>query len=142
MLACESTPIPAVPNSHCSVKCFDDQRETVLLKSEGLSAEQVIQKLPPSDLTLGGSQHMPVAPGHHLLPHEHWFASLILERQRTHRTPAILRMEQNYGSDEIALWAAGRITVFPGMLLGFLGFACLAAIPGSWSTGCTESASP
>ena len=73
---------------------------------------------------------MPVAPGHHLLPHERWSASFVLERQRTHRTSAILRIEQNYGPEGIALWAAGMITVFPGMLLGFLGFACLVASGG------------
>jgi Protein of unknown function (DUF664) len=33
---------------------FDYQRETVLLKSDGLSGEQLVQKLLPSDLTLGG----------------------------------------------------------------------------------------
>jgi len=79
---------------------------------------------------LNGSQNMPVAPGHHLLPHERWSASFVLERQRTHRTSAILRIEQNYGPEGIALWAAGMITVFPGMLLGFLGFACLVASGG------------
>jgi hypothetical protein len=109
---------------------LDNQRETVRLKSDGLSDEQLVQKLPPSNLTLGGGQNMPVAPGHHLLPHERWFASLILERQRTHRTSAILRMEQNYGAEGIALWAAGMITVLPGMLLAFLGFACLVASGG------------
>jgi hypothetical protein len=104
---------------------LDNQRETVRLKSDGLSDEQLVQKLPPSDLTLGGGQNMPVAPGHHLLPHERWSASFVLERQRTHRTSAILRMEQNYGPEGIALWAAGMITVLPGMLLVVLGFACL-----------------
>jgi hypothetical protein len=33
---------------------LDYQRETVLLKADGLSDEQLVQKLPPSDLTLGG----------------------------------------------------------------------------------------
>jgi uncharacterized damage-inducible protein DinB len=33
---------------------LDFQRETVLLKTEGLSAEQLAQPLPPSSLTLGG----------------------------------------------------------------------------------------
>ena len=61
---------------------------------------------------------------------------LRLERQRIPRTsaaprnPATLHMEQNYGPEGIALWAAGMITVFPGMLLGFLGFACLVASGG------------
>jgi len=33
---------------------LDYQRETVLLKSDGLSGKQLVQKLLPSDLTLGG----------------------------------------------------------------------------------------
>jgi uncharacterized damage-inducible protein DinB len=33
---------------------LDFQRDTVLLKTEGLSAEQLAQPLPPSSLTLGG----------------------------------------------------------------------------------------
>jgi len=85
---------------------------------------------------MNGSQNMPVAPGHHLLPHERWFASLILKRQRAHRNsaaprnPATLRMEQNYGPEGMALIAAGLISVLPGMLLGVLGFACLVASGG------------
>lgn len=79
---------------------------------------------------MNASQNMPVAPGHHLLPHERWSASLILERQHTPRTSAILRMEQNYGPEGIALWAAGMITVLPGMLLGYLRLACLVASGG------------
>ncbi|MGV8967894.1 MAG: DinB family protein [Cellulomonas sp.] len=33
---------------------LDYQRETMLLKFDGLNGEQLVQKLPPSDLTLGG----------------------------------------------------------------------------------------
>jgi hypothetical protein len=79
---------------------------------------------------LNSGQNMPVAPGHHLLPHERWSASFLLEWQRSHRTSAILRMEQNYGPEGIALIAAGLITVLPGMLLVVLGFACLVASGG------------
>jgi hypothetical protein len=85
---------------------------------------------------LNSGQNIPAAPGHRLLPHERWFASLILERQRTHRNsaaprnPATLRMEQNYGPEGIALIAAGLITVLPGMLLVILGFACLVVSGG------------
>ena len=39
-------------------------------------------------------------------------------------------MEQNYGPEGIALWAAGMITVLPGMLLVVLGFACLVPSSG------------
>ena len=43
---------------------------------------------------LSEDKNMSVAPGHHLLPHERWFASSTLERQRTHRTPDILLIEK------------------------------------------------
>jgi len=85
---------------------------------------------------LTATAHISGAPGHHLLPHERWFASLILERQRAHRNsatprnPATLRMEQNYGPEGIALIAAGLITVLPAMLLVLLGFVCLIASGG------------
>ena len=73
---------------------------------------------------------MSVAPGHHLLPHERWFASSTLERQRTHRTSDILRMEQNYGPEGITLWAAAVITVFPGQLIVVSGIAFMLASGG------------
>lgn len=64
-----------------------------------------------------------LAPGHHLLPHERWFAAYILERQRTHRTPAILLMEQNYGPLGVSLWAAAMSTVLPAALMVVSGIA-------------------
>ena len=76
---------------------------------------------------------MSVAPGLHLLPHERWFASYILERQGTHRTPAILRIERNYGPEGIALWAAAYITVFPGQLIAVGGIVLMLASGGSGS---------
>jgi len=60
-----------------------------------------------------------------LLPPERWFAAFILERQRTHRTPAILRIEQNYGPEGIALMAAGLFTALPGQLIGCIGIVLL-----------------
>lgn len=72
-------------------------------------------------------QNMLVAPGHHLLPHERWFASSILERQRT---PDILRMEQNYGPEGIALWAAAMSTELPGALMVLSGIAFMLASGG------------
>ena len=75
-------------------------------------------------------RNMSVSAGHRLLPQERWFASLILERQRTHRTPDILRMEQNYGPEGIALWAAAVITVFPGQLIVVSGIAFMLASGG------------
>ena len=73
---------------------------------------------------------MSVASGHHLLPHERWFVSSTLERQRTHRTPDILLIEQNYGPVGIALWAAALITVLPGMLMVVPGIAFMLASGG------------
>lgn len=72
--------------------------------------------------------------GHHLLPHERWFAAVILRRQQTHRTPAILRMEENYGPEGITLWAAAWITIFPAQLLNLFGIACLLGGGGPLST--------
>lgn len=65
------------------------------------------------------------ASGHHLLPHERWFASFILERQRTHRTPAILRMEQNYGTEGIVLLSAGILAGLVGAIVVLTGFVAL-----------------
>ena len=79
---------------------------------------------------LTATAHLSGAPSHRLLPYERWFASFILERQRTHRTPAILRNEQNYGPEGMALIAAGLITLLSAVLLVFLGFACLVASGG------------
>jgi hypothetical protein len=71
----------------------------------------------PGTLALTMGHNMPAAPGHRFLPHERWFASFILERQRTHRTPDILRIEQNYGPEGIALGAASMATLTPGALI-------------------------
>jgi hypothetical protein len=60
---------------------------------------------------------MSVALGHHLLPHERWAATFTLRRQSTHRTQAILRLEQNYGPGGMALFAAALITVIPAELM-------------------------
>ena len=66
-----------------------------------------------------------VKPKPGLSPIERWSAALILERQRTHRTPAILRIEQNYGPEGITLIAAGLSSVLPGQLIGCIGIVLL-----------------
>jgi hypothetical protein len=75
-------------------------------------------------------RNMSLAPGHHLLPHERWFASSTLGNQRTHRTPYILRMEQNYGPEGITLWAAAMSTVLPGALMVVSGIVFMLASGG------------
>jgi hypothetical protein len=77
--------------------------------------------------------NMSVAPGHRLLPHESWFASFILKRQRTHRTPDILRIEQNYGPEGIALGAASMATLTPGVLIVGAGTVFVLASGGGGS---------
>jgi uncharacterized damage-inducible protein DinB len=47
-------PSPSGPEPAQLAAFLDFQRETVLLKTEGLSAEQLAQPLAPSSLTLGG----------------------------------------------------------------------------------------
>ena len=68
-------------------------------------------------------KNMSPAPGHHLLPHERWFASYMLNRPRKSalENPSALRMEQNYGPVGMALFDACMITMFPGMFVGLLG---------------------
>jgi hypothetical protein len=63
--------------------------------------------------------------GHWLLPPERWFASAALERQRTHRTPTILRLEQNYGPEGIALLAAGVLLWLLGVAIAMVGVVVL-----------------
>jgi hypothetical protein len=74
---------------------------------------------------------MSLAPGHRLLPHERWFASSTLERQRTHPTPDILLIEQNHGPVGIVLWAAALATVLPGALMVLSGIAFMLASGGN-----------
>jgi hypothetical protein len=60
-----------------------------------------------------------------VLPPERWVASFILQRQQAHRTPAIRRMEQNYGREGIALMAAAMLSGLVGAAVGFIGIALL-----------------
>jgi hypothetical protein len=53
----------------------------------------------------------------HLLPYERWLAKALLRRQQIHQTPAIKRMEDNYGVAGITLWAAAFAAGFPGAVL-------------------------
>lgn len=71
------------------------------------------------------ARHSNPAPSHWLCPPERWFADWILDRQQTHRTPAILRMERNYGPEAIALWAVATIAGLLGGVVGCAGLTCL-----------------
>jgi hypothetical protein len=59
---------PDVHGTELEVLCqyLDYQRATFLMKTEGLNGEQLAQKLPPSELTLGGMLY------HLALVEEHW----------------------------------------------------------------------
>lgn len=76
---------------------------------------------------------MRVSTRHRLLPHEQWYAGWLLERQRTHRGPFILRMEQNYGREGIILYAAAWINVFPCQVLMMAGLVLLVISGGQGS---------
>ncbi len=66
-----------------------------------------------------------VASRHRLLPPERWFASFVLERQRTHRTQDITRLEVNYGPEGIALSAVAILWGCTASLLGCVGIVLL-----------------
>lgn len=77
-----------------------------------------------------------------LLPHERWLARWVIKRQESRRTPAIEKMQANYGTEGIELLAAGwstgmgaAIVLLVGILLlfvsgthGSLGLAAFALI--------------
>ena len=67
----------------------------------------------------------------HLLPHERWYAEKLLERQRTHRTPGIVRAELNLGRDGMILMAAAFTYGIPGMATAFIGVVLLYASNGT-----------
>ena len=66
-----------------------------------------------------------------LLPHERWYAEKLLERQRTHRTPGIVRAELNLGRDGMILMAAAFTYSIPGMATAFIGVVLLYASNGT-----------
>jgi hypothetical protein len=73
---------------------------------------------------------MAVLAGNRLLSPERRFASFIVERQRTHRTPPILRMERNYGPEGIAFMAASILSGLAGAAVGCTGFVLLLTSQG------------
>lgn len=60
-----------------------------------------------------------------LSPPERWAATWAINRQRTHRTPRVIRLETNYGPVGISLMAAGFVWFFIGWLLAVIGIALL-----------------
>jgi UPF0716 family protein affecting phage T7 exclusion len=64
---------------------------------------------------------------HYLLPHERWFVRSTLERQRTHRTPAVVRMENRLGPEGVTLYLAALATILPGYVTALAGFALVIA---------------
>ena len=70
---------------------------------------------------------MQLSTSHHLLPHERWFVRSTLERQRTRRTPYVVRMEQRLGPEGVTLYLAGQATYFPGTMTMMAGIALMIA---------------
>jgi MFS superfamily sulfate permease-like transporter len=64
-----------------------------------------------------------------LLPHERWLVPWILRSQRTHRTAAVVAMEQRYGPDGM-IWADASLANGPFVLvLGAAVFVIVFAHP-------------
>jgi hypothetical protein len=62
-----------------------------------------------------------------LTPPERWFASWALTRQRTHRTPVVVRLETNYGPRGIAIMGAALLLFFTGWIVCMVGSIFLYA---------------
>jgi hypothetical protein len=65
------------------------------------------------------------APKLWLSPPERRFASFVAVRQRTHRTSALLRLEQNYGPAGMRVLSACILTAIIGQSLAVLGIILL-----------------
>jgi hypothetical protein len=68
---------------------------------------------------------MQVQISHHLLPHERWFARLVLAQQRRRPTRTALRLERKYGPEGNALLSAAHADMLPGCLTYFAGTALM-----------------
>jgi hypothetical protein len=60
-----------------------------------------------------------------LLPHERWVVGWMLKRQRTHRTSAVVTMEQNYGPDGM-IWMDASLA--NAQYVGVLGVAVFVIV--------------
>jgi hypothetical protein len=69
----------------------------------------------------------PLTTSHFLLPHERWLARTTLERQQTHRTATVLRIEQKLGPEGNILYLAGLANLLPGGFTVVTGIAFLLA---------------
>ena len=78
----------------------------------------------------GDRETMRLQTSHHLLPHERWFADLVLEQQRSHPTRTALRLERKYGSEGNALLSAAHADMLPGCLTYFAGTALVILFGG------------
>jgi hypothetical protein len=64
-----------------------------------------------------------------LLPHERWLVGWILKRQRTHRTAAVVRMEQHYGLDGMIWMDASMANIQFVAILGVAVFLIVFGHP-------------
>jgi hypothetical protein len=85
----------------------------------------VHQELQPSISRADKGTVPPLAASHALTPPERRFAAFILKRQQTHRTPAILRLEGNYGPEGMVLFST---TLLWGLCEAFCGVLALVLL--------------
>lgn len=64
-----------------------------------------------------------------LLPHERWLAGWLLKRQRTHRTEAVVALEQKYGTQGMIWLDASLANAQFVLILGVVCFIIIFAHP-------------
>ena len=86
--------------------------------------------MPDMSVSLGDRETMRLQTSHRLLPHERWFAELVLEQRRNHPTRTALRLERKYGPEGNALLSAAHADMLPGCLTYFAGTALVILFGG------------
>jgi hypothetical protein len=86
--------------------------------------------MPDMSVSWGDRVTMRLQTSHHLLPHERWFAELVLEQQRSRPTRTALRLERKYGPEGNALLSAAHADMLPGCLTYFAGTALVILFSG------------
>lgn len=54
---------------------------------------------------------------HYFFPHERWSIKFFRQRQKDHQTAPVIRMQQNYGPEGVALMGAAYANMIPGTII-------------------------
>jgi hypothetical protein len=55
---------------------------------------------------------------HHLLPHERWWANFVQVRQQTRSTPAVAKLQGNFGPEGMRLLCASQLDLLLAVCVG------------------------